>query len=154
MKDETNFKDFQESIKKFNSIYKLPINETPSLLGIERLNNFKSILQEEVNEVDEIIKSYSENEKNLTSEKKREILTNIADWLGDMIVYISSESVKYGLDINKVLNIIMQSNFSKLDANGNPIYDERGKVMKGPGYWKPESKINELIKQYFKKENE
>ncbi len=39
----------------------------------------------------------------------------------------------------------MQSNFSKLGADGKPIYDERGKVMKGPGYWQPEPKIRALL---------
>lgn len=38
----------------------------------------------------------------------------------------------------------MQSNFSKLGADGKPIYDERGKVQKGQNYWKPEPKIKAL----------
>ena len=41
----------------------------------------------------------------------------------------------------------MQSNFSKLGEDGQPVYDHRGKVMKGPGYWKPEPKIQELLSQ-------
>jgi hypothetical protein len=44
----------------------------------------------------------------------------------------------------------MESNFSKLDRNGEPIYDARGKVMKGPDYWKPEPKITEILKNYSK----
>ena len=43
--------------------------------------------------------------------------------------------------IDQVLVIIMQSNFSKLGADGKPIYDERGKVMKGPAIGNPEPKI-------------
>jgi hypothetical protein len=39
----------------------------------------------------------------------------------------------------------MESNFSKLGADGQPIYDERGKVMKGPSYWKPEPRIRSLL---------
>jgi hypothetical protein len=39
----------------------------------------------------------------------------------------------------------MQSNFSKLGEDGKPIYDERGKVMKGGNYWKPEPKISEIL---------
>lgn len=50
-----------------------------------------------------------------------------------------------GLDYWVVLDIIMQSNFSKLGEDGKPIYDERGKVMKGPNYWKPEPKIREYL---------
>jgi predicted HAD superfamily Cof-like phosphohydrolase len=146
-KEETSF---YQDIKKFNDIYKLPINKKPKLQGIERLENFKSILQEEVNEIDDILKKYRENSENLTEEKQVEILTDLSDWLGDMVVYIGSECTKHGIDLNKTLEIIMQSNFSKLGEDGSPIYDERGKVMKGPNYWKPEPKISELLKESLK----
>jgi len=144
-KEETRF--FHD-IKKFNEIYKLPINKKPTLLGIERLENFKSILQEEINEVDEVIEKYKQSNNNLTEEQKIELLTLLSDWLGDMVVYITSEATKHGLDLNKTLEIIMQSNFSKLDKDGKPIYDERGKVMKGPDYWKPEPKIKEFLESF------
>jgi predicted HAD superfamily Cof-like phosphohydrolase len=140
-------KDFTDLISKFNSMYKLPINEKPALLGIERLENFKNVLMEEVNEVDEIVSKYKELGNSLTKEQEVELLTHLSDWLGDMVVYIASESVKHGIDLNETLKIIMQSNFSKLGVDGKPIYDERGKVMKGPNYWKPEPKIKELIEK-------
>ena len=143
-KEETRF--FQD-IHKFNEIYKLPINEKPALLGVERLENFKKVFQEEVNEIDEIIQKYKEKEQSLSEEDKIELLTSLSDWLGDMVVYIASECKKHGIDLNKTLEIIMQSNFSKLDENGKPIYDERGKVLKGPNYWKPEPEISKYIKQ-------
>lgn len=133
---------FQEDIKKFNEIYKLKVSDDPSLdIGIpykERLKSFKDILAEELNEIDDIIDN-NENRSHL------EVLTEIADLLGDIQVYCASEMAKFGLPLDKTLEIIMQSNFSKLDANGNPIYDERGKVLKGPNYWKPEPKIREML---------
>jgi len=147
-KEETRF--FHD-IKKFNGIYKLPINDKPTLHGVERLENFKKIFQEEVNEVDEIIKIYKESRSELTEEKQVEILTHLSDWLGDMVVYIASECAKHGIDLNKTLEIIMQSNFSKLFEDGKPKHDERGKVLKGPNYWKPEPKITELLKESLKK---
>jgi predicted HAD superfamily Cof-like phosphohydrolase len=67
-----------------------------------------------------------------------------------MVVYIRSESTKFGINLEKTLDIIMQSNMSKLGADGKPIYDERGKVMKGPNYWKPESKIAEMLENQLK----
>lgn len=143
-KEETTF--FHD-IRKFNDIYKLPINAKPKLQGVERLKNFKSILQEEVSEIDDIIKNYEAHGETPNDEQQIELLTDLSDWLGDMVVYIASESAKHGIDLNKTLGIIMQSNFSKLGTDGNPIYDERGKVMKGPNYWKPEPKISELLKE-------
>ena len=134
---------FAEDIAKFNGIYKLPVNAQPTLeVGVpaaERLLAFKDILIEEVHEIDEIITALKERKEPL------EALTMLADLLGDIQVYCASEMAKFGLPLDQVLSIIMQSNFSKLGADGMPIYDERGKVMKGPHYWKPEPKIRELL---------
>jgi len=68
-----------------------------------------------------------------------------ADLLGDVIVYCRSEALKYGLPLEAVLDIIMDSNESKLGADGKPIYDANGKFLKGPGYWKPDPKIKSLL---------
>ncbi len=138
--------DFLKDIRKMTSLYGQPVNDKPTLLGVNQLINFKSILSEEVNEVDEIIEFYQKNKENITKEQEVEILTQIADWLGDIIVYSSNEATKHGIDLAPVLDIIMQSNFSKIGADGKPIKDERGKFLKGPNYWKPEPKISELLK--------
>lgn len=135
--------EFANDIAKFNGIYKLPVNTAPTLdVGVpaaERMAAFKDILMEEVHEIDEIIAAQHEGKDPL------EVLTMLADLLGDIQVYCASEMAKFGLPLDQVLGIIMQSNFSKLGADGLPIYDERGKVMKGPGYWKPEPKIRALL---------
>ena len=136
---------FSEDIEKFNGIYKLPVNAKPTLeVGVppvERMKAFKSILLEEVHEIDEIIEAAEKGAPSL------EVLTMLADLLGDLQVYCASEMAKFGLPLDQVLAIIMQSNFSKLGADGKPIYDERGKVQKGPGYWKPEPKIQALLSE-------
>ena len=143
-KKEGNFLD---DIRKMTSLYGQPVNDKPTLLGIERLNGFKSVLLEEVNEVDEIIELYQKNKDNLTKQQEIEILTQIADWLGDIVVYSANEATKHGINLSPVLDIIMQSNFSKMGADGKPIKDERGKFLKGPNYWKPEPKISELFEK-------
>lgn len=136
---------FLNDIKKFNTIYEQPINSKPTLLGVAQLEKFKSIISEEVSEVDEIIKLYKEKENNMTEENKLEILTHLSDWFGDIVVYVSNEALKHGIPLDETLKIIMQSNFSKLDENGKVIKDERGKVLKGPNYWKPEEKIKKML---------
>lgn len=134
---------FSQDIEKFNGIYKLPVNTKPTLdVGVpvvERLKAFKSILLEEVEEIDEIIEAAKKDAPSI------EVLTMLADLLGDIQVYCASEMAKFGLPLDQILAIIMQSNFSKLGIDGKPIYDERGKVQKGPGYWKPEPKIQALL---------
>jgi predicted HAD superfamily Cof-like phosphohydrolase len=142
---------FAQDINKFNGIYRLPVNERPTLDYLNqtldyreaaalRLTEFKDIISEEVNEVDEIIKDLREGGDEMKA------LTDLADWLGDIQVYCASEMAKFGLPLDKVLEAIMQSNFSKLGADGNPIYDARGKVLKGPNYWKPEPAIMQLLR--------
>lgn len=135
--------EFSKDIEKFNGIYKLPVNVLPTLdVGVpaaERMASFKNILMEEVHEMDEIIAAQNAGKDPL------EVLTMLADLLGDIQVYCASEMAKFGLPLDQVLAIIMQSNFSKLGADGLPIYDERGKVMKGPNYWKPEPKIQAML---------
>lgn len=139
---------FEADILRFNNMYKLPVATHPSLnhLTVDpvvRLKAFKDILTEELSEIDEIVADLEENDEPVPSDLQ--ILVKIADLLGDIQVYCASEMAKFGLPQGDVLNVIMQSNFSKLGADGLPIYDERGKVQKGPGYWKPEPQIQTLL---------
>lgn len=145
MADQTFYRD----IERFNDIYRLPSHEKPTLLAPERVRNFRDILAEEVEEGLDLAAKYErllqEKGGELGDSETLDVLTDMSDWLGDIIVYCASEARRWGLPLNRVLAVIMQSNFSKLGADGKPIYDERGKVMKGPGYWKPEPKIRELL---------
>jgi predicted HAD superfamily Cof-like phosphohydrolase len=134
-----------KSIQDFNKMYKLDAPDVPALRAssrtemIQLLSNFHRILDEEIQEV------YAVMRKVEASAEPLEVLTDLADWLGDIMVYCASEMRKYGLRSNDILGIIMSSNFSKLGPDGKPIYDERGKVLKGPNYWKPEPMIRRLL---------
>ena len=134
---------FHEAIAKFNEMYKLPLADSPTtvLQGdlIERLKNFKNIMLEEIDEVDDIIYKVEAGEAEI------DVLTDLADWLGDIQVYCASEMARMGLPLDETLSIIMQSNFSKLDENGQPLYDSRGKVMKSKLYWKPEPMLKQML---------
>ena len=140
---------FYEDIKKFNAIYKLESNNSPTLLGAQRVRQFHNILSEEVEEGLELASKYEgfieAQGTELPDEARLNLLTEMSDWLGDIIVYCASEARRWGIPLDQVLRVIMESNFSKLDRNGQPIYDNRGKVMKGPDYWKPEPKILEIL---------
>lgn len=139
-------KEFLDSIARFNDMYKTESNDKPTFLGLDRVEKFYDIIKEEVDEAIMIVNDI-ENESACGPE---DTLVAMADWLGDIIVYCASEARRWGIPLEGVLKIIMESNFSKLGADGKPIYDERGKVMKGPGYWKPEAKIEELLKEVSK----
>ena len=133
--------EFARRIAAMNAMYKLPAHDRPVLPehAAERLVKFKATLMDEVHEIDDIVALLK------AGASKRDVLVAIADLLGDVIVYCRSEALKYGLPLEDVLSIIMDSNESKLGADGRPIYDANGKFLKGPGYWKPEPKIAELL---------
>lgn len=134
-------KTFAERIALMNAMYKLPMHAAPAIPDnvAERLKKFKATLMDEVHEIDGIV------EQAESGASKIDIAVAIADLLGDVIVYCRSEALKYGLPLEAVLDIIMDSNESKLGADGKPIYDSNGKFLKGPNYWKPEPRIKELL---------
>lgn len=76
-----------------------------------------------------------------TTELDRQILVMIADWLGDVNVYVRSEALKFGIPVEAVHAPIMGSNFTKLDENNEPIKNAMGKVEKGPNFVPPEAHI-------------
>jgi predicted HAD superfamily Cof-like phosphohydrolase len=136
-------KTFARRIAAMNAMYKLPASDTPAIPAdaAERLVKFKATLMDEVHEIDEIV------ELAKTGGSATDIAVAIADLLGDIVVYCRSEALKYGLPLEEVLEVIMDSNESKLGADGKPIYDGNGKFLKGPDYWKPEPRIKALLEQ-------
>ncbi|NYT79796.1 pyrophosphatase [Alcaligenaceae bacterium] len=136
---------FAERIAAMNAMYKLPAHERPTVPAdvAGRLQKFKTTLSDEIREIDDIVSLTQQGASSL------DIAVAMADLLGDIIVYCRSEALKYGLPLEEVLDVIMDSNESKLGADGNPIYDENGKFLKGPNYWKPEGKIAELLQPRF-----
>ncbi|AMC10808.1 hypothetical protein Lupro_05935 [Lutibacter profundi] len=87
-----------------------------------------------------------ENEEYLEAAKNND-LVEVADALGDMLYILCGTILEHGMQhkIETVFNEIQRSNMSKLGVNGEPIYREDGKVMKGPNYFKP--KIKEILDQ-------
>ena len=153
---------FEKSIFKFNDMYGVSNPAAPQLDAVgnpvTRLEQFMRILHDELTESSDIFSVLIEK-KSADAEKLKGLLGDVTDeelalvmlmdWLGDIQVYCASEMRRYGLPIDKVLDIIMESNFSKLDENGNPIIVD-GKIEKGCRYWKPEPKLLELLREIRK----
>lgn len=154
-----SFKSFEAAVLYFNGMYKLPLAPVPTLLNEQTWQNkrlnadldqvqalrvrmmdfFGTILQKELEEWEDIDNKAAHGAGNI------DLLVELADLLCDIQVYCASEMARFGLPNNEILKIIMDSNFSKLGEDGQPIYDENGKVCKGPGYWKPEPAIRSLL---------
>lgn len=136
--------DFLASIVAMNTMYKLPVASTLTAFPGEpmnvRLEKFQRTLAKEMTE--------GRNLEDCVTHgfgTKLDHLVELADWLGDMVVYIYSEAAKYGIPLDTVLAIIMRSNATKLGADGKPIYDENGKFCKGPNFVPPEPEIRTLL---------
>ena len=74
---------------------------------------------------------------------KNKDLLEVADALTDILYVTYGAGHAFGIDLDKCFEEVQNSNMSKLDENGKPIYNEYGKVMKGPKYFKPD--LNKYI---------
>tara|TARA_Y200000002_G_scaffold383046_1_gene402785 strand:- start:3332 stop:3718 length:387 start_codon:yes stop_codon:yes gene_type:complete len=114
------------AVKKFHKAFKLDYLEYPKAdLGSDK-NKLRFNLMKEENE------EYLEAANN-------DDLVEVADALGDMLYILCGTIIEHGLQhkIDEVFDEIQNSNMSKLGGDGNPIYREDGKVLKGPNYFKP-----------------
>lgn len=126
-----------ECVEEFHKIYKLGNSKEP----IGKLENNKEKLRFDLMK--------EENEEYLEAAAKGDIV-EVADALGDMLYILCGTIIEHGMQdlIDEVFEEIHRSNLSKLDENGNPIYREDGKVIKGPNYFKPN--IKKIIENFKK----
>ena len=74
----------------------------------------------------------------LTEAMKNKDLLEVADALTDILYVTYGAGHAFGINLDKCFDEVQNSNMSKLDESGKPIYNESGKVMKGPNYFKPD----------------
>ncbi|MGV6832010.1 MAG: pyrophosphohydrolase domain-containing protein [bacterium] len=115
-----------KAVQLFHTAYKLGYADSPRADLGEAKNLLRYKLMREENE------EYLEAANN-------EDLVEIADALGDMLYILCGTIIEHGLQhkIEEVFDEIQRSNMSKLGEDGEPIYREDGKVLKGPNYFKP-----------------
>ena len=76
----------------------------------------------------------------LSSAIKDRDIVEVADALTDLLYVVYGAGHSWGIDLDKCFAEVQRSNMSKLGKDGKPIYNEKGKVMKGPNYFKPNLK--------------
>jgi len=74
----------------------------------------------------------------LTDAMKKQDLLEVADALTDILYVTYGAGHAFGINLDKCFKEVQNSNMSKLDKDGKPIYNDAGKVMKGPNYFKPD----------------
>ena len=116
----TNFKKVQEFMETFGQ----EVKKQPSFSS-EKINNLRfELIKEELNELKEALDNKD--------------LLEVADALTDILYVTYGAGHAFGIDLDGCFQEVQNSNMSKLDQDGKPIYNESGKVMKGPNYFKPD----------------
>ena len=115
------------AVTKFHEVYRIPYAVQPTTNVDPQLIALRHRLMAE------------ENEEYLEAALAGN-LVEVADALGDMLYILCGTMITHGMQekIEEVFREIQRSNLSKLGADGQPIYREDGKVMKGPNYFKPD----------------
>jgi predicted HAD superfamily Cof-like phosphohydrolase len=118
----SNFEDVRKFMETFGQI----VRTKPKFPDKKTMRLRFDLIQEELNELKEAMDT-----KNLKE---------VADALTDILYVTYGAGYAYGIDLDKCFKEVQRANMSKLDENGKPIFNEKGKVMKGPNYKKPDLK--------------
>ena len=118
----TNF----TSVKKFMETFGQEVKSKPAFPS-EKISKLRyDLIKEELDEFQEAL-----NDKSLKE---------FADSLTDILYVTYGAGHAFGIDLDKCFDEVQRSNMSKLGSDGKPIYNEHGKVMKGPNYFEPNLK--------------
>ena len=116
----TNFEKVGLFMKTFGQEVK-----TKAELSNSKINDLRiSLINEELEELKEAVKNND--------------ILEVADALTDILYVAYGAGHAFGINLDKCFNEVQESNMSKLGSDGKPIYNESGKVMKGPNYFKPD----------------
>ena len=112
-----------ESVKKFMETFGQEIKEKAGFPDDKITSLRYELIKEELDELKEAIDNKD--------------IKEVADALTDILYVTYGAGHAFGINLDKCFEEVQNSNMSKLDLNGKPIYNENGKVMKGPNYFKP-----------------
>ena len=118
----SNFEDVRKFMETFGQI----IRTNPQFPDEKTMQLRFDLIKEELDELEEAMKT-----KNLKE---------IADALTDILYVTYGAGYAYGINLDKCFKEVQRANMSKLGNDGKPIYNEKGKVMKGPNYSEPNLK--------------
>ena len=118
----SNFDDVKTFMKTFGQMVKIK----PEFPDDKTMKLRLDLIKEELNELEEAM--------------KKKDLKEVADALTDILYVTYGAGCAYGIDLDKCFKEVQRANMSKLGSDGKPIYNEKGKVMKGPNYSEPNLK--------------
>ena len=126
----TNF----ERVRKFMEIFGQEIKEKAEFPSEKITYLRQDLIKEELDELKEAIDTKD--------------IKEVADALTDILYVTYGAGHAFGIDLDKCFEEVQNSNMSKLGSDGKPIYNDKGKVMKGPNYFKPD--LTKFVAQWKK----
>ena len=118
----SNFEDVKTFMKTFGQM----VRTKPQFPDEETMQLRYDLIKEELNELEQAMKTKD--------------LKEVADALTDILYVTYGAGYAYGINLDKCFKEVQRANMSKLGVDGKPIYNEKGKVMKGPNYSEPNLK--------------
>ena len=118
----SNFEDVKTFMKTFGQM----VITKPQFPDEETMQLRYDLIKEELNELEQAMKTKD--------------LKEVADALTDILYVTYGAGYAYGINLDKCFKEVQRANMSKLGNDGKPIYNEKGKVMKGPNYLEPNLK--------------
>ena len=115
-----------EDVKKFMKAFGQMVKTKPQFPDERTMELRYDLIKEELNELEQAMKAKD--------------LKEVADALTDILYVAYGAGYAYGIDLDKCFKEVQRSNMSKLGKDGKPIYNDKGKVMKGPNYSEPNLK--------------
>ena len=119
-----------QSVKKFMQTFGQEVRDKAEFPNEKIVKLRYELIKEELEELNQAF-----NDKDIKE---------VADALTDILYVTYGAGHAFGIDLDKCFNEVQKSNMSKLGSDGNPVYNEIGKVMKGPNYFKPD--LNKFLK--------
>ena len=122
----TNF----QKVKTFMQTFGKDVKSSPAF-STDKINDLRyNLIKEELDELKQALDNKD--------------LLEVADALTDILYVTYGAGHAFGIDLDKCFDEVQNSNMSKLGSDGKPIYNDAGKVMKGPDYFKPD--LSKFIK--------
>jgi predicted HAD superfamily Cof-like phosphohydrolase len=113
-----------EKVRKFMKTFGQEVREKPGFPDDKITSLRYDLITEEIGELKEAMENKD--------------IKEVADALTDILYVTYGAGHAFGIDLDKCFQEVQDSNMSKLGSDGKPIYNEKGKVMKGPNYFKPD----------------
>jgi Uncharacterized protein conserved in bacteria len=115
-----------EDVKKFMITFGQRVISKPQFPDVKTMNLRFDLIKEELDELEQAMKTKD--------------LKEVADALTDILYVTYGAGCAYGINLDKCFKEVQRANMSKLGDDGKPIFNEKGKVMKGPNYLAPNLK--------------